>query len=99
MLDDVDVFSGDTEPNSLCVQGSVAHEVADELGELWRHCPRHARARVRGPVELTKRRQRNLVRLADEAVEHQRDAVALANLGEALPGPVAVLVDDLDPVG
>ncbi|MEJ7756741.1 MAG: hypothetical protein WKF83_10865 [Nocardioidaceae bacterium] len=36
-LDDVEVGVSDTQPDALGVQASVAHEVADELGQLGRH--------------------------------------------------------------
>src|SRR5438876_1172977 len=80
------------------MERAVAHEVANELGELGSHRLRHASAEVRRPVELTERRKRNLLRLADHAVQHEWDPVAVADLAESLPGPDALGVDDLDPV-
>src|SRR5438309_2051575 len=80
------------------MQGTVAHEVADELCELRRHPARDTRPGVGGPVEIAERRQFDLLRLADETVEHQRDAVVLLDLCESSPDPVAPGIDDLDPV-
>jgi len=80
------------------MERTIAHEVADELSELRRHPAGDVRAEVSSPVEIAQRRKLDLLRLADETVEHQRDAVVLLDLGEAPPDPIAFGVDDLDPV-
>ncbi len=98
MRDDVAILRGDAEPQALRVERAVAHEVAHELGELRRHRPGNAGALVGCPVEFAERRQLDILRLADEAVQHQRHTVARGDLGEAPPHPVAIGVDDLDPV-
>ena len=97
-VEDVVVSVGHAEPDSLGMQRAVAHEVADELRELRAHRARDARPMVGVPVQITERRQRDRLRLADQRIEHHRDAVAGGDLGHPLPDPVAVGVDDLDAV-
>ena len=97
-LEDVVVAVGHAEPDPLRVQRPVTHEVTDELGDLGAHRARHARRAVGVPVQVAQRRQRDLVRLADERVEHHRHTVAGRDLGHPLPDPVALAVDDLDAV-
>ncbi len=97
-LDDVVVASADTEANALRMERAVAHEVTDELREVGRHPARNAGLVIATPVELSERWQRHVLRLADEAVQHQRYAIAGLDLSEAPPAPIALDVDDLDPV-
>src|SRR5947208_4498612 len=80
------------------MERTVAHEIADELCELRGHPAGNVRAEVGSPVEIAQRRKLDLLRLTDETVEHQRDAVLLLDLREAPPDPVAFGVHDLDPV-
>src|SRR5438093_1181683 len=80
------------------MEGAVAHEVADELCEFRRHPPRDARPKVGGPVEVAERRKRDLLGLTDKAVEHERHAIVLLDLGKSSPDPVTLGVDNLDPV-
>ncbi len=81
------------------MERAVAHEVADELGEVRGDVARHEGPVVRRPVRLRQWREGHLTGLADHAAERQRDAVAGPKIGEAPPLPVAVGVDDPDPVG
>src|SRR5438093_9815762 len=80
------------------MERTVTHEVADELGEFRRHPAGDSRPEVGSPVEIAQRRKFDNLRLADEPVEHQRDAVVLLDLGEAPPDPIAVGVQDFDPM-
>ena len=99
MVDDVEVAVGDAEPQALGVQRAVAHEVADELGELGSDAPEE-RARDARAVQCASASSgsSDLLGFTDELVERERDAVAGAKVGEAPPHPRAGLVDDLDPV-
>src|SRR2546427_3070454 len=90
MRDNVGVVPGDGKPNALRMQRAVAHEVTDELRQFGCHDARNTRVVVGCPVELSERRKRHLARLANEALQHERDAVTSLDLGEAPPDPVSI---------
>ena len=96
-FDHVEVFSAHTETETAGVQGAVAHEVADELSELDRNILRDLQIVLGGPaVPVGKARKRDMLRLANELVQRQRNAIAGAQVGKAPPRPRAVTIDDLD---
>ena len=97
-LDHIEVAVGDAEPEASGVERTVAHEVAEQLGQLWSHPARRASMMLAGPVRLRKWRERHLLRLTYQLIESKRHQVAFGDLPEPLPRPRAVFRNDLDPV-
>ena len=98
-LDDVVVPARDAEPEALRMERAVAHEVADELREFCVIAAARACGSPAFQWSSPSGGSSTSIGLSDDAVEHQRHAVAPLDLGEPPPNPAAVRRDDLDPVG